>query len=83
MSRKGSENMANDDKLPRGHAYIRVRNKGQAVHLDYRELESPGAERIMKALCALLKEESEQEYCHACFGDGGAQHTCTPHRSSE
>jgi hypothetical protein len=58
--------MANDDKLPRGHAYIRVRNKGQAVHVDYRELDSPEAERIMNALCALLKEDGGKVKRAAC-----------------
>ena len=66
-SRKGQQNMENDDKLPRGHAYIRMRNNGGYIHIDYPEVDSPEAERMIKAVLAVLKEfaNQEQEADHA------------------
>jgi len=43
-----------NDKLPRGHAYIRMRNRGCAFHIDYEEVDSAEAERMMKAVLEIL-----------------------------
>ena len=48
--------MENDDKLPRGHAYIRMRNRGYRFDIDYPELDSEQAERIIKAVIAIFRE---------------------------
>jgi hypothetical protein len=53
--------MENDDKLPRGHAYIRMRNKGYKVNIDYPEVDSAAAERLIKAVMEIVKEEWAQE----------------------
>jgi hypothetical protein len=38
-----------EKKLPRGHAYVRLRNKGYSIHIDFCEVESAVAERCMRA----------------------------------
>lgn len=52
--------MENDDKLPRGHAYIRMRNRGYKIDIDYPELDSAEAELIIKAVMATLRDCREQ-----------------------
>jgi hypothetical protein len=47
--------MENDDKLPRGHAYIRMRNGGYKINIDYPEVESSEAERIIEAVMAIVR----------------------------
>jgi len=61
MSRKGSRKMENDDKLPRGHAYIRMRNRGYKIDIDYPELDSAQAERIIKAVMLIAREDFTDE----------------------
>lgn len=52
--------MSNPDKLPRGHAYIHMRNRGGKIDLDYPEMDSPEVARMMKAVMAILGEEIEK-----------------------
>ncbi len=44
--------------LPRGHAYIRMRNRGYKIDIDYPELDSAQAERIIKAAMAIVRNEA-------------------------
>ena len=46
--------MATDDKLPRGHAYIYMRNRGCAIDIDYPEVDSEEAARILEAVMAII-----------------------------
>lgn len=39
-----------DRKLPRGHAYIRIRNNGFSVHMDFRDKDIPFVEQMMKLI---------------------------------
>ena len=50
--------METDDKLPRGHAYIRMRNRGYKIDIDYDELDSAEAERIIKAVMSIAFQRS-------------------------
>jgi hypothetical protein len=52
------ENMEND-KLPRGHAYIRMHNRGYKIDIDYPEVDSEQAERIIKAALEIVAEDAE------------------------
>ncbi len=45
--------------LPRGHAYIRMRNRGYKIDIDYPELDSAQAERIIRAAMAIVREEAD------------------------
>ncbi len=53
--------MTGSDKLPRKHAYIHMRNRGGVIDIDYPEVDSPEADRIMKAVMAILREEVAKE----------------------
>jgi hypothetical protein len=46
-----------DDKLPRGHAYIHVRNHGETIHIDYPEIDSAQAGRVIDAAMAIVRED--------------------------
>ena len=46
--------MGNDDKLPRGHAYIRMRNRGYSIDIDFPETNSEQAEQAIKAVMAIV-----------------------------
>ena len=36
------------EKLPRGHAYIRIRNNGFSVDMDFRDKDVPFVERMLR-----------------------------------
>jgi|GEM_PF-4651838 len=44
------------NKLPRGHAYIHMRNRGYSIDLDYRELDSEEAELAIKAVMSIVAQ---------------------------
>ncbi len=46
-----------NDKLPRGHAYIRMRNRGGSIDIEYPEIDSDQAARIMEAAMAIVRED--------------------------
>ena len=48
---------ARNDKLPRGHTYIHMRNRGYAIDIDYLEIDSLQAEHMIKAVLAIMNEE--------------------------
>ena len=50
-----------DRRLPRGHAYVRVRNRGYSIHIDFTELDSAIAEKMIKAAMDVYREETESE----------------------
>lgn len=47
-----------NDKLPRGHAYIRMRNRGYRIDIDYPEVDSEQAEQIIKAVMKIVRGEA-------------------------
>lgn len=47
------------EKLPRGHAYIRMRNKGVRVHIDYVDIDHEQAERMWEAVMAIFRADQE------------------------
>lgn len=49
-----------EPKYQRGHAYVRVRNRGYSVDIDFPEVDSPCAERMIKAVMEILKADEEQ-----------------------
>lgn len=44
------------DKLPRGHAYIRIRNAEFSVHMDFRDKDCPFVEEMLQLI---LKRHGE------------------------
>jgi hypothetical protein len=50
-----------EEKLPRGHAYIRMRNKGASVNIDWAEVDSETAEKAIQAVMAIVREEWKHE----------------------
>jgi hypothetical protein len=50
-----------NDKLPRGHAYIRVRNRGYRIDINYPELDSAEADQAIRAMLAVVTEDSADE----------------------
>lgn len=44
------------DKLPRNHAYVHMRNRGYSIHIDFREVDSEIAEKMIKAAMAAYDE---------------------------
>jgi hypothetical protein len=44
----GNQEQAVKKKLPNGHAYIRIRNAGFSVHIDFRDKDVPFVEQMMK-----------------------------------
>ena len=52
--------MGNDDKLPRGHAFIHMRNRGYKIDVDYPETDSAEAESVIKAIIAIVSASSDK-----------------------
>jgi len=52
--------MEKNDKFPRGHAYVRMRNRGYKIDIDWPAIDSPEAEEMIKAVCEILKQRSAQ-----------------------
>ena len=50
-----------EDRLPRGHAYIRFRNKGYSLHIDFPEKEVPWLEYLMKQAMRQFSLQEEKE----------------------
>lgn len=50
-----------DEKLPRGHAYIRMRNRRYSIHIDFREIDSDLAQRMSDAAMATYREAIEKD----------------------
>jgi hypothetical protein len=48
------------DTLPRGHAYIRMRNDGATMHIDYPDVDSAEAARMIQAIMDIFKESLEK-----------------------
>lgn len=46
-------------KLPRGHAYIRLRNRGTTIHFDMPSVDDPIAKKMMDAALAVWKNAVE------------------------
>jgi len=55
----------NDGKLPRGHAYLRMRNRGYTIEIEYMEVDSEQAERAIKAAMAVVRDHTEPEVADA------------------
>ena len=50
-----------EDKLPRGHAYIRMRNRGYRIDIDWPEWDSDEAERMMRAVMKIATETPDDD----------------------
>ena len=49
-------------RLPRGHAYMRFRNRGYVIHVDFEKADIPWLEGIIKAaLREMAKRDKEAE----------------------
>ena len=46
------------DRLPRGHAYVRVRNKGYSIHVDFPAVSDDVAERMIEAAMKVFREDA-------------------------
>lgn len=46
-------------KLPRGHAYMRFRNNGYSIHVDFPEKKVAWLESIIQGALATLREDEE------------------------
>lgn len=49
--------MGNEDKLPRGHAYVRMRNAGYKIDVDFPEIDSECAQRMIEAAMRVFRED--------------------------
>lgn len=47
--------------LPRGHAYIRMRNRGYKIDIDWPEMDAPQAQRMIEAVMAIMTAEDEKD----------------------
>lgn len=58
-----STQLKDDEKLsrlPRGHAYIRMRNRGHMIHIDYPGVDSDQAARMIDAVLAVQRADLEK-----------------------
>lgn len=47
--------------LPRGHSYIRMRNRGYCINIDFMEIDSHIAEEMINAAMAVYRKHLEEE----------------------
>ena len=50
-----------EKRLPKGHAYVRIRNRGYSIHIDAAKIDDAFSERMMAYLTTELKKENEEE----------------------